>query len=375
MDLHSCSCAGVLSTLDEAHGADAVFIGTVVSDFQLPGEFVETDQVEFDTIQIFKGAADGDERFRLANDRSSCGVFFRVGESFLIYAFKFQNVLRTHLCTRTRHLEHAASDLEILEAEFLPGVLDVPAQPELKIERGVDNLKLILSGAAFRPMLIESSSDLMNWNRVDHVIVAEDEVRVSNLIPGLTPQNYFRARESSEGARQGIFGVITATPGVCFPDDELGCKDIKFLMSGELDVRRFQDTPDLGRHTRRLTTVNSTTGEGSLDIPESLAERIKGQDLSSGVKQWMQENGMSLSPRAVIHISGADSLWLIVDPATTNVYAMEDNGEKFTISRKVGFRVPLPAGDYCLWDTLNSCLRAKVELGDWSFVEVGLALP
>lgn len=103
------------------------------SRYYTPSEALKTSDVVFtgEIIEIQKGSSDDEEKitfkvnsvwkkdvgetFTLITRKVSCGFFGKVGEKFLIYAYKYKETFTTNGCTRTRFLENADKDLEEFE--------------------------------------------------------------------------------------------------------------------------------------------------------------------------------------------------------------------------------------------------------------------
>lgn len=133
-----CKCAR-LSVQDELARADAVFSGVVLHVGPPAGRSVlVSTRTEFDsagwptvtptyrwegeqdtpvTLRVdrgWKGAAAGDSITIL--NMAICGLGFRVGEAYVVYAVRERGALRTSYCMRTRALPHAADDARMLDS-------------------------------------------------------------------------------------------------------------------------------------------------------------------------------------------------------------------------------------------------------------------
>lgn len=129
-----CSCAGAFMLSLSYRDAEAVFVGTVLS-IQRPPD--DQDIVRFRVIQGFKGVREGEEveikagyglrsysskdpvtgAITVGVSGSTCSVPFREGERYLVDARGSRENLFTSMCTRTRHVDHAAGDLLYLSGE------------------------------------------------------------------------------------------------------------------------------------------------------------------------------------------------------------------------------------------------------------------
>ena len=115
----ACSCAVSPSPCASTAGADAVFVGRVIS---------ASSPVQFDVEQAFKGVSVGP--VSIGNGPGTCALTFIAGERYIIYAYRdtASERLTTNMCTRTRRLRDpiAGSDLAFLELRAsgrLPGGL------------------------------------------------------------------------------------------------------------------------------------------------------------------------------------------------------------------------------------------------------------
>jgi hypothetical protein len=74
--------------------------------------------VRFRVQERFRGATDNIVEVSTGRGGGDCGYPFKVGETYLVYAYKAGNsgTLRTGICSRTRSLEKASDDLEFLRS-------------------------------------------------------------------------------------------------------------------------------------------------------------------------------------------------------------------------------------------------------------------
>ena len=116
---HACSCAPPSPPLEASDGADAVFSGTVVSGGAFGFDFFWSVELEVDTV--WKGSVTS-TTFVYVWFGPSCGYDqFEPGKDFLVYAHEQvfphdedEETLFVHLCSRTRPLEYADDDLQVL---------------------------------------------------------------------------------------------------------------------------------------------------------------------------------------------------------------------------------------------------------------------
>jgi hypothetical protein len=93
--------------------SEAVFSGKVVEIIENPQVFHvivkfkvqgSWKQINTDEVRVFTGRGNGD-----------CGYRFEVGESYLVYSYKYnESDLGTNICQRTMKLANAAEDLKVL---------------------------------------------------------------------------------------------------------------------------------------------------------------------------------------------------------------------------------------------------------------------
>ncbi|MCG8419708.1 MAG: hypothetical protein MJE77_17380, partial [Proteobacteria bacterium] len=124
----ACSCARV--DVEEAFTqSDAILIGEVVTIEQSSG--VPDDgpssvyRVTVRATRWFKGESQVDIAVHTSGSDASCGFAFEVGQSYLIYASRYEGILGTGLCTRTRLVDGAEDDIQALE-RLLDGQSDGP---------------------------------------------------------------------------------------------------------------------------------------------------------------------------------------------------------------------------------------------------------
>ncbi|MDY6911282.1 MAG: hypothetical protein SVM79_02855, partial [Chloroflexota bacterium] len=113
----ACSCAEVANPAEALEQASAVFSGRVLS-LECPSGLVHSsaDPVTavFEVDTVWKGPQQSRIVVTTALMDSSCGFEFRIGRSYLVYAYGAEDDLQTDRCTRTRLLMEAQEDLESL---------------------------------------------------------------------------------------------------------------------------------------------------------------------------------------------------------------------------------------------------------------------
>ena len=122
MAVFACSCAPLPDVATALDRADAVFAGRVIG-LELVPRYNEDPTVSFLTEDLivrlvasscWKGDVELETVFYTAFTCCVCGFPFAIGESYIIYAIKDGDSLRTSMCTRTRLLVDASEDLVIL---------------------------------------------------------------------------------------------------------------------------------------------------------------------------------------------------------------------------------------------------------------------
>jgi hypothetical protein len=122
--------------------SEAVFSGKVIEVIENPQVFYvivkfkvqrSWKQISTDEVTVFTGRGNGD-----------CGYRFEVGESYLVYAYKYnESELGTNICQRTMKLADAAEDLKVLGKGKLLGaeVSSVKSSPcaASKVERSSES--------------------------------------------------------------------------------------------------------------------------------------------------------------------------------------------------------------------------------------------
>jgi hypothetical protein len=106
----ACTCRPPGSPREERDLAAAVFSGRVV-------HVVEVDymyRVLLEVDRTWKGIDGNTVVVYTALNSAACGVSFERGQAYLVYALFNDDILHTHLCTRTARLEDADEDLDAL---------------------------------------------------------------------------------------------------------------------------------------------------------------------------------------------------------------------------------------------------------------------
>jgi hypothetical protein len=113
-ETRACSCLPPPAPANEFALVNAVFMGKVVS-FELTGDAFSPRLAKFSVTKIWKGERSAVSEILTANNSAACGYDFLVGETYVVYAYKFSDgKLHTYLCTRTKRTRDAADDLKFL---------------------------------------------------------------------------------------------------------------------------------------------------------------------------------------------------------------------------------------------------------------------
>lgn len=125
----ACSCVGGLPLIDQITNASAIFSGTVTQlslgeapaatlapGVQAPG--MQVFQTSVAVSQVWKGPADQQLSVNTAQDSAACGYPFQTDTEYLIYAYENEGQLYTSLCSNTKPLEAAWSEIAILNSLF-----------------------------------------------------------------------------------------------------------------------------------------------------------------------------------------------------------------------------------------------------------------
>ena len=131
-DALACSCMDPGPPCQNAFRVDAVFVGTVQSITPvfddgppLPpdvGRFPRTRVVHLTAVTPFLGIQASSVTVHTAGSGPACGYDFKVGERYVVYAYKNAEarVLQTSICSRTKPIKDAREDLEFLQTLSRP---------------------------------------------------------------------------------------------------------------------------------------------------------------------------------------------------------------------------------------------------------------
>lgn len=119
---YACECVHTaLTAWGELQASDAVFTGAVVGVREVqtpvkPGAYTLELEVKFEVERALKGVKDKEVVLRTSPGLGGdCGIGFKKGEKYLVYAYSHGGGWRTNSCTRTKPLEYAAADFKEME--------------------------------------------------------------------------------------------------------------------------------------------------------------------------------------------------------------------------------------------------------------------
>lgn len=120
-----CTCAPPEIPKDELKHSLAVFVGIVTKiESQQNGQIATYDKTTFTILRTWKGTTGRQQVMETINNPGMCGYPFRVGETYLVYAYNNgMNKLDTSLCSRTRPEKYAQTDF----IDIGPGRAPAPA--------------------------------------------------------------------------------------------------------------------------------------------------------------------------------------------------------------------------------------------------------
>ena len=129
----ACSCVG-FTTLEAKERADAVFRGTVTQ-IDKPSFMVNSGslaQVYLQVEEVWKGPEQQEFMVSAAISEASCGVEFKEGVSYLVFAQNQEGTWRTSICNETKEVSMSGAALK----ELGPGQKEL-TQTELEKQAGM----------------------------------------------------------------------------------------------------------------------------------------------------------------------------------------------------------------------------------------------
>ncbi len=367
-----CSCIAPPPPDIAAQEVDLVFAGTVIAkSVSNEAEPFSHFEVAFEVDEAFKGA-NGAEQLVVNTGRDSaiCGVFFEVGSSYLVYAREANGEFSTNLCDRTTSMANASDDLVALRVLF-PENTDPVAR--LGIER--TNLTVSIEDGAGQAFHLEATTDFQRWARRETFQPDGAEFTAEVPLEPAAAQEFFRVREAEE--EQGIFGITFFLPGVCLEDPENPGECVNLPYPGEwsYELRALSDTPDLGRENPVITSFTSSGDATELLIPVALAEGLDESNPSEGLIDALLDAGWLVHREVEVQLRRVGRAWLLIEPQAQSVVYLETQGESIRAVRTGTFRVPLAAGNYCVWSFFGCEAQVDLAAGEWRFLSLSVPLP
>lgn len=131
----ACSCMAPPPPVEAARNVDAVFHAKLVSVSEVPkaGPHALGNKLfTFEVVRTFKGQLDAQVNIMTTDNSAACGrEYGRPSSEWLIYAsIDDKGQAHDNLCSRTKAIADAASDIAELEAAA--GTLDQPNDPEVE---------------------------------------------------------------------------------------------------------------------------------------------------------------------------------------------------------------------------------------------------
>jgi hypothetical protein len=113
-DVRSCTCIMPPPPAQAFAQADAVYLGKIIS---FEPDSVNGWVAKIDVLRLWKGDKDAADELFTSSGSATCGYYFQVGQTYVVYAYKSANGrLRTSICTRTNPIQLAAEDLKFLDS-------------------------------------------------------------------------------------------------------------------------------------------------------------------------------------------------------------------------------------------------------------------
>ncbi|HXQ69139.1 MAG TPA: carboxypeptidase regulatory-like domain-containing protein [Pyrinomonadaceae bacterium] len=181
---NACSCGGSGPPCESFGRASAVFAGTVIGERlneRPKGERPKIDEIDwvpravkFSVEQAYSGVTTTEVEVFTGRGGGDCGYGFKVGQRYLVYAYRYQDKLSTSICSRTQLFSQATEDLAFLGT--LPS-----ARPGVTIHGGISREENKKDEPLSSDVLITIEGESQRKEiRPD----AEGRFRVSGLPPG-----------------------------------------------------------------------------------------------------------------------------------------------------------------------------------------------
>ena len=175
----ACECGGGGRPCEDYWNASVVFVGGVTGSSTVTlAEGTSQRLVHFRLNQAYKGIEGTEVQVITGLGGGDCGYGFRLGEKYLVYAFRNQdNKLHTSICTRTRPLSEAEEDLDYIRGISLAPRGSLIFGEVGRLDRNSPDGRLKpVEGAT---IVIEGQS-----KRVEVITDSKGQYRVSALPPG-----------------------------------------------------------------------------------------------------------------------------------------------------------------------------------------------
>ncbi|MFF2482525.1 hypothetical protein [Paenibacillus sp. NPDC058071] len=125
--VQACSCVEPVLT-EQMKSQDAVFVGEAVSSktkgFTAFSSTLDKVEYEFRVAEVWKGQVTSQLKVYSTAGSDSCGMEFKQGESYLVFAKSIGGKLETGLCGGTKLLSGAGAELSQLGQGSKPPALD-----------------------------------------------------------------------------------------------------------------------------------------------------------------------------------------------------------------------------------------------------------
>jgi hypothetical protein len=163
----ACSCAPT-TPQQSLERSNAVFSGKVINVAKFSNSSESGVRVTFDVSKVWKGTNKQKLVVTTSDSSASCGYSFQEGKEYLVYASSQENKLQTGLCSGTKSLSEARTDLAALGRGETPTVASSnPSQLQLLRnwqkwrEKNISNYRYTLRVSCFctpevrQPVIVE----------------------------------------------------------------------------------------------------------------------------------------------------------------------------------------------------------------------------
>ena len=202
----ACSCAPPKSPSIERERAAAVFYGRVVAVKEHKSSSNSSGMVEavFEVSRAWKGVVGRTISVFTHSSSAACGYGFTVGVDYLVYAYGGDGQLRTGLCSRTKRLDQAQTDLDELGSGEEVS-MEAPGGPqtggEIKVKVG---RKVVLKDEGLRVRFDSVASDSRCPEGALCIWEGDAEVKVT--VKAGRKTRIFHLHTSQRYAQEGAFG-------------------------------------------------------------------------------------------------------------------------------------------------------------------------